>query len=254
MDNEHKSFIVWRSQVVFGGAIQISSGYDTKNNKGVILFSELKEPLNVGDTLPENAEAYDPQVQLVFDNIWSLNILRDAIDNVEQAFKYFKFREPIDKFPDHNHEATQEESNEMVTLRDQIETFKRENVELRREVRRLQTTVSNKGKEVDGLREKFKKFTYGIEGKKKVKRRIIPIDEYRGFDKDGWSNKILVGMRIRDDGTIDHFAYGDLRDFYGEREFVDVDGNQMLNPTHVAILKQEDFKIADGLIVFKPED
>lgn len=105
MDNEHKSFIVGRSQVVFGGAIQISSGYDTKNNKGVILFSELKEPLNVGDTLPENAEAYDPQVQLVFDNIWSLDILRDAIDNVEQAFKY-------GNLPGNGHDNTDEESKQ----------------------------------------------------------------------------------------------------------------------------------------------
>ena len=107
------------------------------------------------------------------------------------------------------------------------------------------------------LKEKFKSIAYGIEGNKKVKRTIVPIDKYRGFDQDGWSNKILIGLRIRD-GYIEHAALGDLRkdnwqEGYTEREFVDADGTELLKCTHVLALKREDLEIQENAIIFKPK-
>lgn len=88
---KYESGITGRAQVRFGGKIHIGIGYDGKRNWGGISLSELKGSYKVGEEVAENAREYPTQVTLMFDNLESIDILRDALDNLESAFKDGEF-------------------------------------------------------------------------------------------------------------------------------------------------------------------
>lgn len=89
------SYIRGKAEVVFGGAIKIMCGTSTDGDF-VLGLAELKEQKKVGDTA-ENEEAYDPQVLLVFNNLDSVTIVRNALECVEQWYKEGYFKEQIEK-------------------------------------------------------------------------------------------------------------------------------------------------------------
>lgn len=80
------SYITGEAVVVFGGAIGIGLAYNPEEKKVGILFSELKEQLNVGDKVEEE-ETYEEQVQFVFDNLESIKMVRRALDLAERTLK-----------------------------------------------------------------------------------------------------------------------------------------------------------------------
>lgn len=89
---EYRSGITGRAQVRFGGRIHIGVGYSPDTKVGGIGLHELKEEYQVGADLPKNPEQYDEQVTLVFNNLESIEIVRDALDMLETAFKYGDFK------------------------------------------------------------------------------------------------------------------------------------------------------------------
>lgn len=74
--------------VKFGGSILINIGYNDKTGATGLLFSETKEEHKPGEKLTEGEETYGGQVQFEFDNLKSLEILRNALDLCEYALKY----------------------------------------------------------------------------------------------------------------------------------------------------------------------
>lgn len=86
---ERTSFIKGRAEVHFGGSIVIEVGQTEENKRFVIAFSEAKEQKEVGDV---TGDKWDAQVFLVFDNLLSVSMLRDALDSVEQGMKYGKIK------------------------------------------------------------------------------------------------------------------------------------------------------------------
>ena len=91
-NTKYESGITGRAQVRFGGKIHIGIGYSGEHNWGGISLSELKETYKVAEEIPENANEYPTQVTLMFDNLESIDILRDALDNLESAFKDGDFK------------------------------------------------------------------------------------------------------------------------------------------------------------------
>ena len=89
------SFIRGQAEVFFGGSIKILCG---TNNEGkcLLAFSELNEQMKVGENMGD-ADSYDPQVFLVFDNLDSVTIVRDALECIEKYFKEGEFGELIKK-------------------------------------------------------------------------------------------------------------------------------------------------------------
>ena len=81
-----KSHITGAATIVFGGAIGIGIHYNNEENEVGIYFSELKEQLEAGSDIGDR-ETYDPQVVLVFDNMTSINVVRQAIDLAERTLK-----------------------------------------------------------------------------------------------------------------------------------------------------------------------
>lgn len=93
---EYRSGIIGRARANFGGAIQIRiHGGD---GKAAVSLSEVKQPLNVGDRIPDDAELYPPQVWLAFDNLTSIDMMRDALDCLEVYLKTGDFPKPS-KYP-----------------------------------------------------------------------------------------------------------------------------------------------------------
>ena len=93
MSNEVKSYVRGRAEAVFGGAIGISIGYDEKSDAGIIALSELEEQLGVNAEIG-STKFYEPQVFLVFNNLHSIEAMRDALDNIEYALKYKHLEKP----------------------------------------------------------------------------------------------------------------------------------------------------------------
>ena len=82
-----KSEIIGRAYATFGGQIQISIGWSEEERIGSIHLAQLKENIGLGNPIPQGSETYDTQVILAFQNIESLNLMRDAIDYLEEVFK-----------------------------------------------------------------------------------------------------------------------------------------------------------------------
>ena len=80
----------------------------------------------------------------------------------------------------------------------------------------------------------------------KVERRIIPIDKYKSFDLDGWSEDLVMGLRIRNNYIRDA-RMGALNE---EREFYDEDGNRF-PATHLLMLKTSDLRISRTMVSLK---
>lgn len=89
---EYQSGITGRAQVRFGGKIRINICYSPESKQGGLGLSELKDTYKVGEEISETSEEYPIQVTLLFDNLESIDILRNALDDLESAFKYGGFR------------------------------------------------------------------------------------------------------------------------------------------------------------------
>ena len=91
-NTDYQSGITGRAQVRFGGKIRIGIGYSAEHNWGGISLGELKDTYKVGEDIPQDAEEYPTQVTLMFDNLTSIDMMRDALDNLESAFKDGDFK------------------------------------------------------------------------------------------------------------------------------------------------------------------
>ena len=87
---EKTSYIRGMAEVVFGGSIRITGA--TMNGKQVLAFTEMEQQLECGTEIPqaEFDKPPRPQVVLAFDNIKSVNVLRDALDMVEKYLNHDK--------------------------------------------------------------------------------------------------------------------------------------------------------------------
>lgn len=83
-----KSCILGKGTVVFGGGIQLFVEYDPESKTASVKFAELKQPLKPGENIPFGAKTYDPQVCFVFDEIKSIDIVREALDIAEYTLKH----------------------------------------------------------------------------------------------------------------------------------------------------------------------
>ena len=90
---KYHSGITGRALVNFGGKIHVWLGFNDEENIGSLVLAETKESHNVGDNLPKGVAEYEPQVILRFDNIESINIVRDGLDLLERALKDGKLEE-----------------------------------------------------------------------------------------------------------------------------------------------------------------
>lgn len=81
------SYINGSAVVVFGGGIAVQSGYSVNKKEAVVAFSELKKQLECGEDFEEDAPKYPIQVQLVFDNLKSIEVVRRALDTAERFLK-----------------------------------------------------------------------------------------------------------------------------------------------------------------------
>ena len=99
--SDYRSGIIGRARAKFGGAIQISVHGGVRGDMGrvAISLSEVKEQVGVGNMLPEGVEKYRPQVWLEFDNLTSIDIMRDALDCLEEYLKTGNFPEANGKYP-----------------------------------------------------------------------------------------------------------------------------------------------------------
>ena len=102
--NDYKSGIIGRAHAKFGGAIQISILGGVRGDKGkvAILLSEIKEQVGVGKELPDGVEKYGPQVWMEFDNLTSIDMMRDALDCLEEYLKTGSFPKANGKYPREN--------------------------------------------------------------------------------------------------------------------------------------------------------
>lgn len=89
------SFINGSAVVVFGGGIAVSTGYNTQNGNVVVAFSEMVEQLEAGADIDDNEPTYGIQVQLVFDNLKSIEICRRALDVAERMFKDQDYKKEV---------------------------------------------------------------------------------------------------------------------------------------------------------------
>lgn len=94
MDDEVRSYVRGRAEAVFGGAIKVSIGYDKATESGAIMLSEIEKNIGIGAEIGDT-KSYDPQVVLVFNDIRSIDVMRDALDNLEYAFKYKHLPVPL---------------------------------------------------------------------------------------------------------------------------------------------------------------
>lgn len=79
--------------------------------------------------------------------------------------------------------------------------------------------------------------------------KIMKVEDFKRFDRDGYSDAIVLGVILDESGRINDLRLGDLRE--DDRTFIDVEGSQIV-ATHVIILKREDVVInADKIILRK---
>ena len=99
--SDYRSGIIGRAHAKFGGAIRIGIHGGVRSCKGrvAISLSEVKEQVGVGNMLPEGVEKYGPQVWLEFDNLTSIDMMRDALDCLEVYLKTGSFPEATAKYP-----------------------------------------------------------------------------------------------------------------------------------------------------------
>lgn len=94
-----ESGIKGRAVAVFGGGILVQTGYNPDNMTGVISLAELENVQEPGSKIKEGTGYYNPQCYLVFKDLASLDIMRDALDNIEFAFKHGELRDTIKELP-----------------------------------------------------------------------------------------------------------------------------------------------------------
>ena len=95
--------MIGQATAKFGGAIEIGiHGWKNKQmdpEKVAISLRELKKPLNAGDEIPDGAETYPPQIWLEFNNLTSINLMRDALDCLEHFLKAGDFPKDDSEYP-----------------------------------------------------------------------------------------------------------------------------------------------------------
>lgn len=81
------SYITGKASAMFGGAINIEIGYNPDKKIVGIGLSELKKQMEIGETLTGDEERYEPQIELIFGSVESINIFRCALDIAERTLK-----------------------------------------------------------------------------------------------------------------------------------------------------------------------
>lgn len=69
-----------------GGKVLIEGGGNTELNVGVIAMSEVKDKA-------DKSKKYGTQVQMVFTNVKSIQLLREALNGIEDLFKSGEIKE-----------------------------------------------------------------------------------------------------------------------------------------------------------------
>ena len=79
--------IIGSASATFGGGkIVVGVGADTESNVGVLMLAEAKEKHSIGDNADE-ISAFEPQMEMAFTNIRSIEVVRRALDKIEVMFK-----------------------------------------------------------------------------------------------------------------------------------------------------------------------
>lgn len=81
------SYITGEALAMFGGAINFEIGYNPDKKIVGIGLSKLKKQLEIGETLTGDEERYEPQIELIFGSVESINIFRRALDIAERTLK-----------------------------------------------------------------------------------------------------------------------------------------------------------------------
>lgn len=84
----NQSYILGRATIKCGGSIAIIAGFDDEKKEARIHIAEMTKNIGVGEEIPLNTPAYDPQVSIIISDIKSLEAFRDAFDLAEYAFKH----------------------------------------------------------------------------------------------------------------------------------------------------------------------
>ena len=79
--------ITGQAIAVFGGQIKLGVGYNDETKSSFVSMSQLVEEHTVGGAIKKDAKTYGEQIILVFNNLESIKVLRDALDIVEVAIK-----------------------------------------------------------------------------------------------------------------------------------------------------------------------
>lgn len=102
---QYRSGVIGKAIATFGGAIQIGiHGWKDKHGsddveKVALSLSEIKKALNVGDRIPDDAELYPPQIWMVFNNMTSIDMMRNALDCLEHFLKTGEFPDDFTSYP-----------------------------------------------------------------------------------------------------------------------------------------------------------
>lgn len=81
------SYVTGKALAMFGGAIKFEIGYNPDKKLVGVGLSELKEQVEIGETPTGKEEIYEPQIELIFGSVESINIFRRALDIAERTLK-----------------------------------------------------------------------------------------------------------------------------------------------------------------------
>lgn len=73
--------------VVFGGKIHIAIGGNTKHKTASVMLQELDKQYDLGSKHEEVWDVNKPTVHLVFNDVRSIGLFREALDEVEKYLK-----------------------------------------------------------------------------------------------------------------------------------------------------------------------
>ena len=85
---KYQSGISGRAQIRFGGKIKFALVSAKHMPVHGIALSEWFEQREPGEEMPDSALAHDDQVMILFDNIKSIDMFRQVLDDLEARFKH----------------------------------------------------------------------------------------------------------------------------------------------------------------------
>ena len=101
--DKYRSGIIGKARVKFGGAIRIGIHGGVLNDSDKVIaaisLSEVMEPTDVGNEVPESTKDFGQQVWLEFNNLTSIDMMRDALDCLEEYLKTSSFPKANGKYP-----------------------------------------------------------------------------------------------------------------------------------------------------------